>query len=313
MNKEVSKPRSSTTVTLPLLPMPYAEKARRLLEAGEVTAVIGYTAGRRKGSARPVIVTDAARADSLVFSPACVNNLALYLTKAKKEVSKKGRHGHRCQGVRPEGAGGTDGGVPVEAGGPATSSALPAPASTGSGVAPGNRLSAATIARKCRECTVHLPEGADFTGRQPARALEPLTALEAQELAKTRSPDPGGAVGVLEGAVLPLHQVHGLPPGLPVLLLRAVPVRPEPPPGGGDDAPPGGEHGVAHRPGHAPGGAVRRLRRVRAVLPDGHSTQSPQPEDGPGTEGTLRPRGGACPAKKRVRWPSIRKTTTSHS
>src|SRR5512134_1262316 len=67
------------------------QEARRVLETGEVTAVIGYTPGRRKGSAQPVIITDPAKADRLVFSAACVNNLALYLTKAKKEVSKKGK------------------------------------------------------------------------------------------------------------------------------------------------------------------------------------------------------------------------------
>src|SRR6185369_9759683 len=66
-------------------------EAKRLLESGEVAAVIGYKAGRRKGSAQPVIITAAAQADSLLFSPASVNNLSLYLTKAKKEVSKKGR------------------------------------------------------------------------------------------------------------------------------------------------------------------------------------------------------------------------------
>jgi len=66
-------------------------EARRLLESGEVAAVIGYTSGRRKGSAQPVILTDPAKTDSLLFSPACVNNLSLYLTKSKKEVKKSGK------------------------------------------------------------------------------------------------------------------------------------------------------------------------------------------------------------------------------
>ncbi len=66
-------------------------EARRLLAAGEVTAVIGYRAGRRNGTAQPAIVTDPEQAAGLVFTPACVNNLALYLTKAKKDVPKKGK------------------------------------------------------------------------------------------------------------------------------------------------------------------------------------------------------------------------------
>jgi hypothetical protein len=66
-------------------------EATKLLSEGAVTAVIGYLPGRRKGSAVPAIVTDPDQAKELIFTPACVNNLALYLTKAKKEVSTKGR------------------------------------------------------------------------------------------------------------------------------------------------------------------------------------------------------------------------------
>src|SRR3954470_16273985 len=66
-------------------------EAKRLLESGEVVAVVGYAAGRRANTAGPVIVTRPENADRLVFSAACVNNLSLYLTKAKKEVSAKGK------------------------------------------------------------------------------------------------------------------------------------------------------------------------------------------------------------------------------
>ncbi|MRR34345.1 Fe-S oxidoreductase, partial [bacterium] len=65
-------------------------EAKRVLETGVVAAVVGYRPGRRPGTALPAIVTDPADADTLIFSPACVNNLALYLTKAKKEVRGKG-------------------------------------------------------------------------------------------------------------------------------------------------------------------------------------------------------------------------------
>src|SRR6185369_8606687 len=50
-------------------------------------------AARRKGSAQPIIISDSADAAKLVFTPASVNNLALYLTKAKKEIPKKGKIG----------------------------------------------------------------------------------------------------------------------------------------------------------------------------------------------------------------------------
>ncbi|WP_243688287.1 hypothetical protein [Geotalea toluenoxydans] len=67
------------------------KEAAKLLADGSVTAVIGYKAGRRAGTAIPYIITDPAKASELIFSPACVNNLALYLTKAKKEIRRAGK------------------------------------------------------------------------------------------------------------------------------------------------------------------------------------------------------------------------------
>jgi formate dehydrogenase (coenzyme F420) beta subunit len=49
--------------------------------------------GRRKGSTQPIVITSADDADKLIFSAACVNNLAVYLTKAKKDVPKTGKIG----------------------------------------------------------------------------------------------------------------------------------------------------------------------------------------------------------------------------
>ena len=66
-------------------------EAAKLLSEGTVTAVVGYKEGRRQGHTLPAIVTDPARARELIFSPACVNNLALYLTKAKKGVVGPGK------------------------------------------------------------------------------------------------------------------------------------------------------------------------------------------------------------------------------
>ncbi len=68
-------------------------EARRILSEGSVSAVVGYAAARRKGSAQPVVVTRADDAGKLIFSAACVNNLAVYLTKAKKEIPKSGKIG----------------------------------------------------------------------------------------------------------------------------------------------------------------------------------------------------------------------------
>ena len=54
---------------------------------------------------------------------------------------------------------------------------------------PSEPLSAATIARKCRECSAHTPEGVDFTaGTLPQ--LEKLSALESEELAKLEAMTP---------------------------------------------------------------------------------------------------------------------------
>src|SRR5690349_14194046 len=65
-------------------------QAVKLLKEETVAAVIGYYPGRRKGTATPALATTPEQAEKLIFSPACVNNLSLYLTKAKKDALKKG-------------------------------------------------------------------------------------------------------------------------------------------------------------------------------------------------------------------------------
>ena len=149
-------------------------EARRILSGGEVSAIIGYAAGRRAGSAQPIIVTDAADAEKLIFTPACVNNLAVYLTKAKKEISKAGKIGIVVKGCDLKALVGLMGesqlkrenlyliGVPCA--GVLASTAQPA---TG--------LTADTIAPKCTECDAHLPTGCDFV---PDVALTSQPQLE---------------------------------------------------------------------------------------------------------------------------------------
>jgi formate dehydrogenase subunit beta len=164
------------------------QEAGRLLASGEVAAVIGYTAGRRKGSAQPVIITDAARAESLVFSPACVNNLALYLTKAKKEVSKKGKLAIVAKGCDLKALAGLMGESQLKREN-LHIIGIACAGVHGSGISPREPLTGATIARKCRECTVHIPEGVDFTaGTLPA--LQQLSAPESEELARLEALTP---------------------------------------------------------------------------------------------------------------------------
>jgi len=59
------------------------EKARELLEKGEVTCVIGYETGTDGRTARPAFIYDAADADRLVFDNTCTHNLAKYLLNKK--------------------------------------------------------------------------------------------------------------------------------------------------------------------------------------------------------------------------------------
>jgi formate dehydrogenase subunit beta len=63
-------------------------RAKELLENKTVQVVIGYEAGPT-GVARPAFITNPVKADSLIYNDRCVQNLAVYLTKA--EVKKLGR------------------------------------------------------------------------------------------------------------------------------------------------------------------------------------------------------------------------------
>jgi ferredoxin len=68
--------------------MDLREKAKQLLEAGTVKAVLGYAEGTL-GARRPLFARSAAQADKLVFDGACRQNLATYLTK--REVKRMGK------------------------------------------------------------------------------------------------------------------------------------------------------------------------------------------------------------------------------
>lgn len=163
-------------------------EAARLLQEGAVAAVIGYVAGRRAGNALPAVVTTPERTVELIFSPACRNNLSLYLTKAKQDAVPTGRLAIVVKGCDLRALAGLLGESQIKR------ENLHIIGIACAGVFAANAdqslpLSAETIAKKCRECTVHLPTGADFVaGTLPQ--LPTLTATEAEELARLEALTP---------------------------------------------------------------------------------------------------------------------------
>lgn len=157
-------------------------EAVKLLTEGSVVAVVGYLPGRRKGTALPGLATTAEEAGKLIFSPACVNNLSLYLTKAKKSVLKKGRVAIIAKGCDMRALAGLMGESQVKKEDIFTIG-IACAGVFGAGSDRSGSLSEDSIARKCRECAVHQPEGADLlVGTLPE--LTQLTAVEAEELAR---------------------------------------------------------------------------------------------------------------------------------
>jgi len=157
-------------------------EAAKLLSEETVVAVVGYLPGRRSGSASPALVTTPEQAARLVFSPACVNNLSLYLTKAKKGVLKKGRIGIVAKGCDMRALAGLMGESQLKRE-DIFLIAVPCAGVYGSGADRSLPLCEANMARKCRECTVREPEGADLVlGTLPE--LPQLTPVEAEEMAR---------------------------------------------------------------------------------------------------------------------------------
>lgn len=70
-------------------PQELRTRARDLLANGEVRAVIGYRRGSRGMAAEPVVITRPDQAESLVWDPSCVHNLALYLVEDRKRRTRK--------------------------------------------------------------------------------------------------------------------------------------------------------------------------------------------------------------------------------
>ncbi|MBA1444395.1 MAG: 4Fe-4S binding protein [Chromatiales bacterium] len=59
--------------------------AAGLLEKGEVKSVLGFRRGSASAFAEPCTITETGEAASLVWDPTCLNNLALYLVKDRKQ------------------------------------------------------------------------------------------------------------------------------------------------------------------------------------------------------------------------------------
>lgn len=164
-------------------------EARRILTDATVSAVIGYAAARRKGAIQPAVITRPEDADLLLFSPACVNNLAVYLTKAKKDVPKSGRIAIVVKGCDLKALVGLMGESQLKRE-DLYIIAVPCPGVLGSVLNPSIELTAENIAPKCTECIDRVPQGADFI---PPVDLPTHSALEhkyAAEIARLEAMTP---------------------------------------------------------------------------------------------------------------------------
>ena len=158
-------------------------EAKRILSEGAVTAIVGYTPARRKGSAQPIVIKQADDAAKLIFSPSCVNNLAVYLTKAKKEIPKQGKIGIVVKGCDLKALVGLMGEAQMKRE-DLYLIGVPCAGVLASTIQPNTALTSDSIAPKCRECDAHVPLGCDFLPpQQPATPeLEKRYATEIARL-----------------------------------------------------------------------------------------------------------------------------------
>lgn len=62
------------------------EEAKKMLESGEVTLVIGWAVGSMPFKTTPVFIEKAEDVEKLVWNPACTNNLAVYLPQVAQRA-----------------------------------------------------------------------------------------------------------------------------------------------------------------------------------------------------------------------------------
>ncbi|MDD2500716.1 MAG: 4Fe-4S dicluster domain-containing protein [Geobacter sp.] len=164
-------------------------EARRILADGTVAAVIGYTPGRRKGSTQPIVITAADQSDQLIFTAACLNDLVVYLTKAKKDVPKTGRVGIVVKGCDLKALVGLLGESQLQREN-LYLIGIPCSGVLGSLFKPAAALTAETIASKCCECTDRLPQGCDFVPAAEPASLPELEPRYAKEIARLEAMSP---------------------------------------------------------------------------------------------------------------------------
>ena len=164
-------------------------EAQRILSEGQVTAIVGYAAARRAGSAQPIVITDAADAEKLIFTPASVNNLAVYLTKAKKEIPKKGKIGIVVKGCDLKAIVGLMGESQLKRE-ELYLIGVPCAGVLASTVQPAAALTTETIASKCRECNAHLPTGCDYVPNVVLPLQPQLEGRYAAEIARLEALTP---------------------------------------------------------------------------------------------------------------------------
>ena len=164
-------------------------EGQRILSEGQVTAVVGYAAARRKGSSQPIIISSADDAQKLIFSASCVNNLAVYLTKAKKEIPKGGKIGIVVKGCDLKALVGLMGESQLKRE-DLYLIGVPCTGVLASTVQPATELTAETVAPKCTECDAHLPQGCDFTADVALPSNPPLDAKYAAEIARLEALTP---------------------------------------------------------------------------------------------------------------------------
>jgi formate dehydrogenase subunit beta len=163
-------------------------EAQRLLSEGTVAAVVGYAPGRRAGTAVPTVVSTPEQAAELFFSPACVNNLALYLTRAKKELRRRGRLAVVAKGCDLKALAALMGESQLKRE-DIVIIGIACPGVAKENLCAGD-LEAPMQAEKCRLCNARIPGGADVVAGNPATLPETPAEEKDEELARLEAMTP---------------------------------------------------------------------------------------------------------------------------
>lgn len=168
------------------------EIARKLLSEGIVGVVIGYEEGPR--GVRPVLITDPAEADKLIFDSRCVQNLATYLSPrrnvlgplGKKAVVVKGCDARAVAGLIRETQIGRNDAVII---GVRCGGVLSGEQAEACGRGPAPALTAETVADRCADCDVREPHLADhLVGELPP--APPASQRRAERIAELEKMTP---------------------------------------------------------------------------------------------------------------------------